>query len=92
MAETYNAVKSLAIPMKPAEKSFKEIVDLLKEHQIPEPNKITERFKLIRGTGKRGIAIRILSRIISKSCIGLMWLSVQWKSRWKLIQEHQLVL
>lgn len=26
-AETYNVVKSLAIPMKPAEKSFKEIVE-----------------------------------------------------------------
>ena len=28
----------------------------------------------------------------SKSPIGLMWLSIQWKSPWKSIQEHQLVL
>lgn len=54
VAETYNAVKSLAIPMKPAEKYFKEIVDLLKEHQIPEPNKITERSKCNTRDKKEG--------------------------------------
>ena len=44
-AETYKVIKNLAIPSKPTEKMFEEIVQLLKEHQTPKPNKITERFK-----------------------------------------------
>ena len=44
-AETYKVIKSLAIPTKPTEKTFEEIVQLLKEHQTPKPNKIAERFK-----------------------------------------------
>ena len=44
-AEMYKVIKSFAMQNKPTEKSFKEIVDLLKEHQIPKPNHIAKRFK-----------------------------------------------
>ena len=44
-AGTYKVIKSLAMPNKPAEKTFNEIVALLKEHETPKPNKIAERFK-----------------------------------------------
>lgn len=33
------------MPKKPAEKSFKEIVDLLEEYQVPKPKKIAKQFK-----------------------------------------------
>ena len=33
------------MPKKPAEKSFKDIADLLKQHQTPKLNKIAKRFK-----------------------------------------------
>ena len=46
VAEMYKVIKSLVMPKKPAEKSFKEIVVLLKEHQIPKPNKIVEKFSM----------------------------------------------
>ena len=42
------------MPKKPTEKSFKEIVDLLKEHQIPKSNKIAERFKFSMRDRKEG--------------------------------------
>ena len=53
-AEMYKVIKSLAMPKKPAEKSFKEIVDLLKEHQIPMSNKIAEIFKFNMRDRKKG--------------------------------------
>ena len=34
-AQTYRVINSLAMPNKPGEIVFKEIVDLLKEHQVP---------------------------------------------------------
>ena len=42
------------MPKKPAEKSFKEIADLLKEYQIPKPSKIAKRFKFNMRDRKEG--------------------------------------
>ena len=41
------------MPNKTAEKSFKEIVDLLKEHQVPKPKKLSNHLTLIWETEKR---------------------------------------
>ena len=41
-AESY---KELSDANKPAKTSFKEILDFLKEHQVPKPSKTAERFK-----------------------------------------------
>ena len=43
--ETHKVIKSLAIPKKPAEKSFKEIMDFPNEHQVHRPNKTADRFQ-----------------------------------------------
>ena len=53
LAKTYKVIKSLAMPNKTAEKSFKEIVDLLKEHQVPKPKKLSNHLKSIWETEKR---------------------------------------
>ena len=53
-AETYKVIKSLEIPNNPAEKSFKEIMDFPKEHQVNKPNKTAERFKLNMKAKKYG--------------------------------------
>ena len=44
-AKTYGLLKSLTAPAKPSEKSYKEIVDILKNHLNPKPLVIGERFR-----------------------------------------------
>lgn len=44
-AKTYNLLRSLTAPVKPAEKTFKEIVDVLQMHLNPKPLIIAERFR-----------------------------------------------
>uniref|UniRef100_H3ARR4 Uncharacterized protein n=1 Tax=Latimeria chalumnae TaxID=7897 RepID=H3ARR4_LATCH len=39
-SKTYSLIKSLMLPASPANKSFKEIVDLVEAHCSPKPNKI----------------------------------------------------
>ncbi len=42
---TYALISSLVSPSKPGEKTFNELVDLLKVHLNPEPSEIVERYK-----------------------------------------------
>ena len=53
------------MPKKPTEKSFKETVDLLKEHQIPKLNKIAKRFKSSMRDRKQG---ELLSEHLAGLC------------------------
>ena len=53
------------MPRKPAEKSFKEIVDILKEPQITRPNKIAEKFKFKTRDRKDG---ELLSEYLGELC------------------------
>lgn len=43
--KTYNLVKNLCAPEKPATKTFKDIVQLVEKHLSPTPSFITERYK-----------------------------------------------
>ena len=44
-AETYQLMRSLAAPQKLTEKSYDQLVDLVKEHYQPMPSVILQRFK-----------------------------------------------
>ncbi|XP_030586939.1 uncharacterized protein K02A2.6-like [Archocentrus centrarchus] len=44
-AKTYNLLRSLITPAKPAAKSFKEITEVLQKHFQPKPLVIAERFR-----------------------------------------------
>ena len=44
-AATYQLVRNLVAPDKPTDKSFDEIVKLVKEHHTPPPSEIVQRFK-----------------------------------------------
>lgn len=43
--KTYTLVKNLCAPVKPSEKSFSEIVELVETHLSPKPSFIAERYK-----------------------------------------------
>ena len=43
--EVYQLIRDLLSPVKPNEKSFKDLVALVKEHQEPAPSVIVERFR-----------------------------------------------
>lgn len=44
-AKTYKLIKTLLAPNKPGDKSFEEIVCLVKQHECPKPSAIVQRFK-----------------------------------------------
>ena len=44
-AETYQLMRSLTAPQKPTEKSFEQLVTIVKEHHNPRPSVILQRFK-----------------------------------------------
>ena len=44
-SETYSLLRSLISPAKPADKTFSQLVDVLKAHLNPTPIVIAERFK-----------------------------------------------
>ncbi|KAI4895675.1 hypothetical protein NFI96_020671 [Prochilodus magdalenae] len=44
-ATTYSLMRSLLCPQKPSDKTYKELVDLLKAHFNPKPSEIVQRFK-----------------------------------------------
>ena len=43
-ADTYQVIRNLVAPLKPSVKSFKQIVDLVREHYCPQPSAIVQRF------------------------------------------------
>ena len=42
-AETYQLIRNLVVPHKPADKSFKQLVDLVQAHYCPPPSVIVQR-------------------------------------------------
>jgi transposase InsO family protein len=42
---TYTVLRNLCLPAKPAEKSYKELLQLLKAHYSPKPSETVQRFK-----------------------------------------------
>lgn len=44
-SQTYSLLRNLLSPVKPGEKTFQELVELLKEHFNPKPSEIVQRFK-----------------------------------------------
>ena len=44
-SKTYGLLRSLVTPDKPADKSYEDIVDLLKKHFNPKPSPIVQRCK-----------------------------------------------
>ena len=44
-SETYSVVRNLCLPTKPANKTFKELLIILKEHFSPTPPETVQRFK-----------------------------------------------
>ncbi len=43
--ESYHLIRSLAAPTKPSEKSFEELVELMRKHYNPRPSAIVQRYK-----------------------------------------------
>ena len=44
-ANTYRLIRNLVAPAKPDDKTYKELVDLMKKHQCPAPSETVQRFK-----------------------------------------------
>ncbi|XP_036071205.1 uncharacterized protein LOC118597883 [Oryzias melastigma] len=44
-AQTYALMRNLLSPVKPGERSYQELVNLLKDHFHPKPSEITQRWK-----------------------------------------------
>lgn len=44
-AKTYSLIRDLVRPNRPTEKSYEEIINVVKSHLQPQPSEVTERFK-----------------------------------------------
>ena len=58
-AETYQLLKSLLAPVKPAEKTFVQLVELMKNHLQPTPSVIVERFTFHSRSRRDGEAVAV---------------------------------
>ena len=56
-ASTYQLIKSLLAPSKPAEKSFDELVQLVQDHHQPPPSESVQRYTFNTRSRKRGESI-----------------------------------
>ncbi len=68
---TYKLIRSLAAPKKPAEKSFAELVALVKSHYSPKPSVIVQRFQFhsrMQQTGESVAAFVAELRQLSEFC------------------------
>ena len=69
---TYNLMRSLAAPVKPAQKTFEELCKLIEEHHHPKPSLIVSRFKFNSNYQKPGQSILTFVaelRKLAKHCV-----------------------
>lgn len=52
-ASTYRLIRSLVAPGKPTDKTFEEIVTLLKNHYTPPPSEIVQRYNFNKRVQKK---------------------------------------
>ena len=72
-AETYQLIHNLAVPHKPANKSFKQLVDLAQAHYCPPPSMIGQRFafnKWVQHEGETAAEFVAKLRKLSEQCQG----------------------
>ena len=56
-SKTYKLIRNLTMPGKPSDKTFKEIVELVQNHENPKPSAIVQRFKFNTRFRKPGESI-----------------------------------
>ena len=52
--QTFKLLSSLVAPVKPGEKTYKDMVDVLKEHYCPEPSEVVQRLQFYARDHKPG--------------------------------------
>ena len=69
--KSYNLLEDLLSPSKPTDKSFKDLVQVLKKHYGPEPSEIVERYKFfsrVRQPGESVSEFIAQLRSLAKHC------------------------
>ena len=56
-SKCYSLFRSLVSPQSPAEKTYEELIEIMKEHKAPRPSVIMERFKFNKRDRKEGESI-----------------------------------
>ncbi|XP_028169209.1 uncharacterized protein LOC114359144 [Ostrinia furnacalis] len=75
--ESYELLVNLCTPVKPKDKTFGEIVDIMEKHLQPKPSELAERYKFRHRTQKKGEGISEYVAVLkkmSKSCDFGSWL------------------
>ena len=55
----YKLLRSILAPVKPSEKTFEELADVLKNHYNPPPSKVMQRFRFNMRSRKPGESVAI---------------------------------
>ena len=53
----YKLLRSLLSPEKPADKTFKQLTQILKDHYNPKPSEVMQRFRFISRSKKAGESV-----------------------------------
>ena len=54
---SYTLLRSLIVPAKPAGKTFKELIEVLRKHYSPQPTEVMQRFRFNSHSRKEGESI-----------------------------------
>ncbi|XP_062297408.1 uncharacterized protein K02A2.6-like [Scomber scombrus] len=65
-SQTYSLMRNLVSPAKPGDKTFDELVKLLKEHFNPKPSEIVQRFKFNSRNRKNGETVMEYVAVLRK--------------------------
>lgn len=65
-SQTYSLMRNLVSPAKPGDKSFDELVKLLKDHFNPKPSEIVQRFKFNSRNRKQGETVMEYVAVLRK--------------------------
>lgn len=65
-SEAYDLLRSLCTPTKPAEKSFEELTEVMKNHLQPKPSEIAERYKFKECGQKEGEDVKVFVAELKK--------------------------
>ena len=80
-ASTYRLIRNLVAPGKPDEKTYKQLVDLVKEHQCPAPSETVQRFKFNTSSVQDASTKRVCLYLCCRTSLThrILWIS-SWRA------------
>ena len=80
-ANTYRLIRNLVAPAKQDDKTYEELMDLMKKHQCPAPSETVQRFKFNNRMRQPNESVSTYVAELPSLTHRILWIS-SWSSRW----------